>query len=141
MSEDNNRHLSEVGTSLIAAVDGLRNAISALVKRADRSEKRIVGIVFAIVLDLIFTASFALLYYQQSRTAIELADTRATVLCPLYSTLLGSYNPTSRAPGKDRADYENIFTQMRDSYQHLDCTSPLVPKPTPTKTPAKPPGN
>jgi hypothetical protein len=132
VSEDSGRSLESIGADLVAGVDGLRVAIAALVARAERSEKRIAGIVFAIILDLIFTAGFALLYYNQSRTAAELADTRSEVLCPLYSAFLGSYNPSTRAPGLDRATYEQIFGQFRASYDHLGCTTPLVPKPTPT---------
>jgi hypothetical protein len=123
---------------LVEAVGSLRVAIEGLEARADRAQRRVVGIVVAIVIDLIFTGGFALLYISQERTAAELADTRAGVLCPLYSAFLGSYNPNTRAPGIDRQTYEDIFSQFRDSYRHLNCTTPLVPKPAPT-TSAPPP--
>jgi hypothetical protein len=126
---------------LVEAVEGLRDAVESLVLRAERSEKRIAGIVIAIVIDLIFTGGFALLYYNQSRTEAQLADTRYEVLCPLFASWLGTYNPVTRAPGLDRATYENVFGQMRSQYEHLQCTTPLVPKPTPTTTPKSVPSN
>ncbi|MCW2904205.1 MAG: hypothetical protein JWO67_6470 [Streptosporangiaceae bacterium] len=135
MSEEG-RSLESIGASLIASVDGLRIAVASLVARAEKSERRIAGIVFAVVLDLIFTGCFAGLYWQQSKTSVELADTRIQVLCPMYATFLGAYNPNSRAPGTDRQTYEGVFAQLRGSYEHLQCTTPLVPRPTPP-----PPGN
>jgi hypothetical protein len=123
---------------LIEAVENLRTAIEGLEARADRAQRRVVGIVVAIVIDLVFTAGFALLYYSQEQTAAQLADTRAEVLCPLYSAFLGSYNPNTRSPGIDRQTYEDIFAQFRNSYAHLQCTTPLVPKPTPTTSVAPP---
>lgn len=123
---------------LVQSVEGLRLAVESLVKRAEKSERRIAGIVIAICIDLIFTGGFAALYYQQERTASELADTRAGVLCPQYSVFLGGYNPSTRAPGPDRDTYEQIYAQFRASYAHLDCQTPLVPKPTPTSAPAPP---
>jgi hypothetical protein len=82
--------------------------------------------------DLVFTAGFIFLFYNQNRTADALDDTRGEVLCPLYASFLGAYNPNSRAPGTDRATYESVFAQMRAGYVHLNCTTPFVPKPTPT---------
>lgn len=130
--------LGATGRALSAAVNGLTKAVDNLIERATKSEKRTRGIAVAVILDLLFTAAFALLYYNQHRTEVELTDTRSQVLCPLYSVFLGSYNPNTRAPGVDRQTYEQIFSQFRDSYNHLQCTTPLVPKPTtpaPTPTP------
>jgi hypothetical protein len=132
------RGAAAVIAPLIEAIGGLRVAIEGLEARADRAQKRVFGIVVAIVIDLIFTGGFALLYVSQEQTAAQVADTRNEVLCPLYASWLGTYNPVSRAPGLDRQTYENVFGQMRSQYQHLQCTTPLVPKPTPT-TPALPP--
>lgn len=137
MSSDDDRGKGGVRAlaPLIAAVEALRKAVEALVTRAEKSERRIAGIVIAIIIDLIFTSGFAALYYQQQRTAATLADTRAEVLCPLYAVFLGAYNPASRAPGPDREAYENAFAQFRYSYQRLQCTTPLVPAPTTKATP------
>lgn len=130
--------LGAIGRALSASVDSLTHAVDGLIERAGKSERRARGIAVAVVLDLLFTGAFALLYYNQQHTANELADTRSQVLCPMYATFLGSYNPTSRAAGEDRATYENVFAQLRDAYTHLACTTPLVPRPTstpPTPTP------
>jgi hypothetical protein len=132
------RGAAAVVTPLIEAISSLRDAVEGLEARADRAQKRVVGIVIAIVIDLLFTGGFAVLYVSQENTAAQVADTRNEVLCPLYGAWLGTYNPVTRAPGLDRATYENVFGQMRQQYEHLACTTPLVPKPTPT-TPSAPP--
>lgn len=149
MSEDPVSPRASAGAAAVAplveAVGALRTAIEGLEVRADRARKNITGIVIAVVIDLIFTAGITIVYIgqeqtaaSQAQTAASLADTRGEVLCPLYSVFLGSYNPATRAPGVDREAYESIYAQFRASYQHLNCTTPLVPKPTPT-TNAPPP--
>lgn len=128
-------------TTLIESINGLRTAVENLIGRAEKAEKRIVGIVIAVSIDLIFTGGFALLYYNQSQTADNLAETRQEVLCPMFATFLGSYNPNTRSPGVDRATYENVFAQLQNQYDHLHCTTPFVPKPAipaPTPTPPQP---
>lgn len=110
--------------------------MDALVTRAEKSERRIFGIVLAVILDLSLTVGLLFLWHSQTQTTAALDDTKSQVLCPLYSAFLGSYNPNTRAPGLDRQTYEQIFSQFRSSYQHLSCTTPLVPKPT---TPAPQP--
>jgi hypothetical protein len=134
-----NTSLGAIGQALSAAVNGLREAVDALTARATKSEKRVRGIAVAIVLDLIFTGGFALLYWNQQHTADLLSDTRQQVLCPMFASWLGSYNPISRAPGQDRDTYENVFAQMRAQYEHLQCTTPLVPRPTTTPAPTPTP--
>lgn len=139
MSEpDSNRELLTAATSLTLVVDGLRVSVDALVKRAEKSERRIFGIVLAVVLDLSLTVGLLFLWHSQTQTSAALDDTRNQVLCPLYGAWLGTYNPTSRRPGQDRDTYEDVFSLMRDQYQHLSCTTPLVPKPTPTTSPPPP---
>lgn len=133
MSEsDSNRELLAVATSLTEVVNGLRDSVAALVTRAEKSERRTFGIVLAVILDVSLTVGLLFLWNSQAQTSAALDDTRAEVLCPLYSAFLGSYNPITRAPGVDRQTYEQIFSQFRASYTHLACTTPLVPKPTPT---------
>lgn len=132
MTDDGSRELLTLAASLTAAVDGLRESIESLLKRTRRSEKVIASIVVTIIVDLVFTAGFIFLFYNQNRTADALDDTRSSVLCPMYSAFLGAYNPNSRAPGADRDTYEGIFAQLRTSYVHLNCTTPFVPKPTST---------
>jgi hypothetical protein len=126
-------------TPLIEAVGALRVAIEGLEARADRARRNITGIVIAVIIDVIFTACITIVYIGQEQTAAQVADTRNEILCPLYASWLGTYNPTTRAPGLDRATYENVFGQMRGQYEHLACTTPLVPKPTPTTPPSAPP--
>lgn len=142
MSEDPVSPRASAGAAAVAplveAVGALRSAIEGLEVRADRARKNITGIVIAVIIDVIFTACITIVYIGQEQTAASLADTRGEVLCPLYSVFLGSYNPGTRAPGVDREAYESIYAQFRASYQHLNCTTPLVPKPTPT-TNAPPP--
>jgi hypothetical protein len=135
---DSNRELLTAATSLTLVVDGLRVSVDALVKRAEKSERRIFGIVLAVILDISLTIGLLFLWHSQTQTTAALDDTKSQVLCPLYASFLGSYNPTSRAPGQDRETYENVFSQMRAGYAHLSCDTPLVPKPT-SVTPQPPP--
>ena len=115
---------------LVASVDGLRRAVESVVDRADKAERRVSGITFAIIADVLLTFAFAGLYFYADHTANALDDTRSQVLCPMYAAWLGSFNPVSRAAGQDRATYEDVFSQMRDAYQHLACHTALVPRPT-----------
>lgn len=126
------RGAATVVAPLIEAISALRVAIEGLEARADRARKNITGIVVAVVIDLIFTVCITVVYLNQEQTAAQVADTRNEVLCPLYAGWLGTYNPVSRASGHDRDTYENVFELMRVQYQHLQCTTPLVPKPAPT---------
>lgn len=139
MTDDGSRELLTLAASLTAAVDGLRESIESLLKRTRRSEKVIASIIVTIIVDVIFTGGFIFLFYNQNRTADALDDTRNQVLCPLYASWLGTYNPNSRSPGPDRDTYIDVFSQMRTQYQHLSCTTPLVPKPTPTTPPTPAP--
>lgn len=52
-------------------------------------------------------------------------------LCPLYSLIIGSYNPNSRPAGPERAQYEQAFVLMRAARDALDCRDPLVPPANP----------
>lgn len=141
MSESgSNRELLAVATSLTEVVNGLRASVDALVVRAEKSERRIFGIVLAVILDLSLTVGLLFLWHSQTQTSDALDDTRNQVLCPLYGAWLGTYNPNSRSVGRDRQTYEDVFSLMRDQYQHLSCTTPLVPKPAPT-TSQPPPSN
>lgn len=140
---DNSEELATGLSELIESVTRLRQAVESLVTRAEKSEKRIAGIIAAVAIDLVFTAGFAFLYWQGSTTQEQLNGTRVQVLCPLYSVLLGAYNPSSRAPGLSRQTYENVFAQLRASYAYLECQTPLVPGPigtTPVPVPPRTPG-
>jgi hypothetical protein len=137
---DSNRELLTAATSLALVVEGLRVSVDALVRRAEKSERRIFGIVLAVVLDLSLTVGLLFLWHSQTETSAAVDDTRNEILCPLYASWLGTYNPNSRAVGHDRQTYEDVFSLMRDQYTHLACTTPLVPKPAPT-TPQPPPSH
>lgn len=133
MTEDSGREsLVAVAATLTVTVDGLRESVDSLVKRAQRSERVVASVVVTVIVDLLFTVGLLFLWHSQTQTSEALDDTRSQVLCPLYAVFLGAYNPDSRAPGLDRQKYEDVFTTIRRSYVYLQCTTPLVPKPTPT---------
>jgi hypothetical protein len=137
VTEPDPTNLPAVAAKLITTIDGLTAAINDLLRRTARSERFIAFTVAGLVLDLGLTIVAGFLMYSQYSTNATLEDTRGEVLCPLYSVFLGSYNPSTRSPGTDRKTYEDTFQVIRDGYQHLGCTSPLVPPATPHAAPPK----
>lgn len=127
--------LPAVAARLIETIDDLTKAIQDLLSRTARSERRekmmwgVIGLVAALAVGMSLT------YYQQIQTSKSLDATRGDVLCPLYSIFLGSYNPSTRASGADRDSYEAAFVVIRDGYERLECTLPLVPPATPRSSP------
>lgn len=136
--------LPAVAARLITTIEGLTESIKDLLERTARSEEEIARskqqtrwqwVVIAAIAVLFAVAGLTV--YQQAQTNSRLDDTRAEVLCPLWSVFLGSYNPSTRAPGQDRETYEATFAVIRDGYNRLGCTTPFVPPPTSRSTPPK----
>lgn len=127
--------LPAVALRLIETIKDLTTAIEDLLSRTARSERREKIMWGVIALVLVLTGAMASTYYQQAQTSKALDDTRNEVLCPWNSIFLGSYNPSSRAPGPDREAYEASFVIIRDSYVRLGCTTPWVPPPTTRSSP------
>lgn len=127
--------LPAVAAKLIETIAELTEAIQDLLRRTARSETHI-RVMWGVVGVVVFLAGgMSALFYQQSQTNARLDDTRSGVLCPLYSVFLGSYNPSTRAPGTDRDTYEATFAVIRDGYKDLGCTTPLVPPATSRSNP------
>ena len=64
------------------------------------------------------------------RNATDQAQLRNDVLCPLYGIFLGSYNPKTRDNNPDpaaRAKYEDAFVKIRDGWNSMNCSDPIVP--------------
>jgi len=127
--------LPAVAARLIETIEGLTESIQDLLHRTARSEKQARWQWLVIGLIAVVTVFSGITYYQQIQTSKSLDATRGDVLCPLYAVFLGSYNPSTRAPGADRDTYEATFVVIRDGYERLDCTLPLVPPATPRSSP------
>lgn len=126
--------LAEQARVLADRVGGLSTAVEQLDRRTNRSEKIVFGVILGLILDLVLSVivGFVLLELQANSEAVAATQereihTRQDSLCPLYSLILGTYNPNTRAEGADRQAYIDQFKVMRQAYDALDCTSPLVP--------------
>lgn len=126
--------LIEHAALLTDKVGGLSLAVEQLDRRTVRGERITMGVVFGLALDLILSVAVALVLTNLVSTNDRLqgaidreAETRQGALCPLYSLVLGGYNPNSRPAGADRDSYNATFDVMRKSYDVLDCNTPLTP--------------
>ena len=122
--------LPAVAARLIKTIDDLTKSIHELLERTAKSERQTRWQWVVIAAIAVLFAGGGLMAYQQLQTDRTLAETRGDVLCPIYAVWLGAYNPSSRAPGPDRTTYEATYVVMRDGYNRLGCTNPLVPPPT-----------
>lgn len=112
----------------------LTDAVVELDRRSNRNQRVVIGVVFGLLVDLVLSVAVVLTLASQISTNDRLqstinreAATREQALCPLYSLIVGSYNPTSRAAGEDRERYEATFQAMRTAYDSLDCPGQPVP--------------
>jgi len=147
MTEPDPADLPAVALQLIQTIDKLTKSIDELLHRTARSERqtRWQWVVIAAIAILFTVQGFTT--YQQIQTNQALIETSNSVvltraeMCTMYSVFLGSYNPSSRAEGVDRATYEGAYASFRAGYKRLACTSPLVPpatsRATPTPSPPK----
>lgn len=120
--------------ALVERVGVLSDAVEELDKRSARSQRVTIGVVFGLLLDLVLSVAVIATLATQINTNERLqatidreAATREQALCPLYSLIVGSYNPDSRAEGEDRQQYEATFAAMRAAYDSLDCPGGVVP--------------
>lgn len=112
----------------------LKLSVEQLDRRAGRSERVTLAVTLGLLLDLVLSVVAAFLLSTQYHTNDRLeeaidreARTRQDALCPLYSLIVGSYNPNSRPEGPARDAYNGAFTELRAAYEVLECTSPVVP--------------
>lgn len=103
-------------------------AVTQLDRRTNRTERIQGWVVFGLILDLLLSVAVSFVVAAQFSTNATLqgaidreARTRQEALCPLYSLLVGSYNPNSRTEGTDRDQYNFVFDQLRSGYESLDC--------------------
>jgi hypothetical protein len=143
--------LPAVAARLIDTIDELTKSINELLHRTARSEEEIARSKkqtrwqwAAILAVAVLFAIQGFTTYQQvqtSRATIQnsqaLASVQGDVLCPVWAVFLGGFNPSTRAPGPDRATYEATYAVIRDGYNRLGCTTPFVPPPTTRVTPPK----
>lgn len=132
--------------ALADTVGVLADAVDNLNRRTGKTERTTIFVVLGLAVDLVLSVAVAVLVSSQISVSGDVqaaiareASTRQDALCPLYGLLLGSYNPTSRAEGTARDQYNEAFRVMRGAYDSLDCATPVVP-PRVDQPPATIPG-
>lgn len=127
-------NLTEQAKILGDKVGGLALAVEHLDRRTGRNERVQMWVVFGLLLDLVLSIAVALVVTNQITVNNDIkaavareATTRNDGICPLYSLIIGSYNPGSRAEGKDRDAYVAAYKTMGDAYRSLECRADPVP--------------
>lgn len=136
-------HLTEQAKALTDEVAGLTLAVEHLDHRTNRNERVQAFVVFGLLLDLVLSVAVALVVGNQIAASNDLKVavqheevTRNQGVCPIYSLLLGSFNPATRAEGPDRDAYIKIFQNIDASYRALECKqAPVPPRADQTATP------
>lgn len=140
------RALTEAAKSLSETVAELTNSVTELWVRSKRQKLGLIVGLAGLFADLVLSVVVITVLHDQDVANAQLAEAivqqkelvsrqetvRSEVLCPLYALIVGSYNPTSRAAGENRAQYEAGFTAMRNQYRALNCSIAPIP-------PAQPP--
>lgn len=122
-------HIVEQISALLAETRKLREATEHVVPSVEREARRglwtrvLVGIMALVMVGL---AALGLQLYGLTQ-AQERTTQRA--LCPVFSLLVGGYNPESRMAGPDRDAYNLQFSLFRDAYLELQCVGGFVPPP------------
>ena len=145
-AEEARVELAVQAQALADTVGVLAEAVDNLNRRTNKTEKTTILVALGLAVDLVLSIAVAVLVWSQITVSSDLqaaiareTSTRQDALCPLYGLLLGSYNPTSRAEGPARDQYNEAFQVMRAAYNSLDCESPVVP-PRADQPPATIPG-
>jgi hypothetical protein len=128
--------LLEQAKVLADRVGGLSAAVEQLDRRTNRSERVVIVVTIVLALTIITAIALGVAFIQLRANAEDVAVTQAReartrqeALCPLYSLILGNFNPESRPEGPDREKYIEQFDVMRRAHRALDCAGPLVPPP------------
>jgi hypothetical protein len=111
-------------------VKQLTGEVHRLNDRADRTDrdKRWLIVGLLLVVGLVALVAFVAVRAQQTAAAQE--QLRNDVLCPLYGIFLGSYDPKTRDKNLDpnaRQKYEDAFAKIRNGWDVMQCTDPIVP--------------
>jgi hypothetical protein len=111
-------------------VKQLTGEVHRLNDRADRNDRDKRWLIVGLLLVVALVALTAFVAVRAQETATEQEQLRNGVLCPLYSVFLGSYDPKTRDKNPDpqaRQKYEDAFGKIRDGWDVMGCTDPLVP--------------
>lgn len=116
--------LTRTARDLGKLVRDLQVSIEDLTRRAKLAERFITIISISLLLDISLTVAVVLLAWSNYST-----NNRVDTICPLYSFILGTYAPQSRAAGSDRDQYVAAFSDMRLKFAQLGCGPdyPIVP--------------
>lgn len=133
MNDEALTELASRASELADEVGKLRIATDSLTRRTLRSEKVIAITVVGLVLDIMLSLAVMWAYHVQAEQSDQLAanqeqarKVRDDALCPLFSLILGTYDPTTRPPAA-RKSYEDAYNQMHTIYTNLACTTPIIP--------------
>jgi hypothetical protein len=126
--------LTEQARALAERVGGLISAVEQLHRRTNRAERVQKYVVFGLLLDLVLSVAVAFVVANQFNASYDLraavereATTRNQGICPLYSLIIGGYNPDSRPAGPARDSYVQAFKTINNAYTALECKQPPVP--------------
>lgn len=122
--------LSGRADSLARAVVDLNESINELMARTEQSadqirrSRRTVRLTVAgLILDVVLTAVMAFLLNRERQLSDMQQTVTRDVLCPLYSLLVGSYDPKRReAMIRDQQiKYDDAFAVIRQGSRALGC--------------------
>ena len=111
-------------------VKQLTQEVHRLNERADRTDRDKRWLIVGLLLVVVLVGLTAFVAVQARQTADEQHLLTAEVLCPQYSIFLGSYDPKTRDKNPDpnaRQKYEDAYVKIRNGWDVMNCTDPLVP--------------
>lgn len=114
-------------------VKQLTEEVHRLNARQDRTDKVWRWLVASLLLILALVGMIGAVAVNSWKTAQQQEQLRADVLCPLYGIFLGAYDPASRDKNPDpkaREKYEDAYNKIRQGWQVMKCTDPIVPPKT-----------
>jgi hypothetical protein len=155
----NNEDLGDQADKLGVKVDDLglkvdrqTKALEELAERQTRTERVSTRTAVAVAAAIAILVAAAWLGYQQVVTVGQqavlgaeqqrvndqlagvIAEQRRVIeesFCPVFSLLIGGYDPSTRPEGPARDAYVRTYETFRKSYDALHCTGQLVPPRTP----------
>lgn len=117
---------------LAERAEALADEVSRLNREVEKLNRRGIRAVYAVMLLFLLLGGMGILVFQQFRTSDRLEGVVQRSLCPVYGLVVGSYDPSTRPDTgpkpTPRDQYVATFQVMRDGYNELQCTAPIVPK-------------
>jgi hypothetical protein len=119
---------------LAERAEALADEVARLNREVEKLNRRGIRTVYAVMLLVLLLGVMGILINQQFRTSDRLEGVIQRSLCPVYGLVVGSYDPSTRPDTGPHPtppeQYNATFQVMRDGYNELMCTTPIVPKKT-----------